>query len=52
VGVTLYLARLYEEALANYRRILASRPDFTSTYMFIALVHVQQQQYEQALTSR
>jgi serine/threonine protein kinase/tetratricopeptide (TPR) repeat protein len=49
IGVTLYMARRYDEALAHYQRILDNRPDFTSTYMFMALVHMQQQQYEQAL---
>jgi adenylate cyclase len=51
VGVTLYMARRYDEALAEYNRLLDTRPDFTPVYFFIALVHVQRQQYELALTT-
>jgi TolB-like protein/Tfp pilus assembly protein PilF len=51
LGITLYMARRYDEALAHYRRVLDTRPDFTQAYFFMALVHLQQHQYEHALAA-
>jgi tetratricopeptide (TPR) repeat protein len=50
-GITLYVARRHDEAIARFRRLLEVSPQFTYAYFFLALVHVQKQEYETALAA-
>jgi TolB-like protein/Tfp pilus assembly protein PilF len=48
-GIILYMAGRYDEAAAQYERLLAINPNFRHAYFFLALVHVQKREYAAAL---
>jgi eukaryotic-like serine/threonine-protein kinase len=50
-GITLYLARRYDEAADQYHRLLNAHPDFVLAHFKLALVHVQKRQYDEALAA-
>jgi tetratricopeptide (TPR) repeat protein len=50
-GITLYMARRYDEALTHYRQVLETRPDFTPAHFFTALVHLQRHEHDLALAA-
>jgi serine/threonine protein kinase/TolB-like protein/tetratricopeptide (TPR) repeat protein len=50
-GIDLYWARRYDEAIAQFRRVLGVNPQFTYARFFLALVLIQKQQYDDALSA-
>ena len=50
-GIDLYWARRYDEAMAQFRRILGVNPQFNYARFFLALVLIQKQQYDDALSA-
>jgi eukaryotic-like serine/threonine-protein kinase len=50
-GIDLYWARRYDEAMAQFRRILGVNPQFNHARFFLALVLIQKQQYDDALSA-
>lgn len=50
-GIVLYLARRYDEAIAQYRRLLALHPDHRYAYFPLALAYAQAKQYGNAVTA-
>lgn len=50
-GVILYLARRYDDAITQFHRLLAMRPDHTYAYFPLALASAQSGRYEQALSA-
>lgn len=48
-GIVLYWSRRYDEAVGEWRRILAVNPRFSYAYFFLALAHVQKREYNKAL---
>jgi eukaryotic-like serine/threonine-protein kinase len=48
-GTILYWARRYDESMAEFRRILEVNPRFSYAYFFLALTHIQKQEYREAL---
>ena len=50
-GINLYWARRYDEAIAQFRRVLGVNPQFNYARFFLALVLIQKQQYDEALSA-
>jgi eukaryotic-like serine/threonine-protein kinase len=50
-GIDLYWARRYDEAIAQFRRVLGVNPQFNYARFFLALVLIQKQQYDDALSA-
>jgi TolB-like protein/Flp pilus assembly protein TadD len=50
-GINLYWARRYDEAIGQFRRVLDVNPQFNYARFFLALVLIQKQQYDQALSA-
>lgn len=50
-GITLYVARRNDEALQKFQQYLAVSPGDTHAYVFLAMVHSQLGQYEEALAA-
>jgi tetratricopeptide (TPR) repeat protein len=50
-GINLYWARRYDEATAQFRRVLDVNPQFNYARFFLALVLIQKQQYDEALAA-
>jgi tetratricopeptide (TPR) repeat protein len=48
-GTILYLSRQFDQAIGEFRRILETNPRFSYAYFFLALAHIQKQEYDQAL---
>jgi tetratricopeptide (TPR) repeat protein len=48
-GIVLYWSGRYDEAVGEWRRILAVNPRFSYAYFFLALAHVQKREYNKAL---
>jgi TolB-like protein/Tfp pilus assembly protein PilF len=51
VGISHYMADDYSAAMSQYQRALNVWPDFAPAYFFIALVHVQEERFDEALAS-
>jgi tetratricopeptide (TPR) repeat protein len=50
-GIDLYWARRYDEAIGQFRRVLDVNPQFNYARFFLALVLIQKQQYDEALSA-